>query len=122
LQPRDGDDWIKPLEIRCCENCASAFARGLYSFDEYASDFTTSIVDGYQDTWRECFDTMPHELAQNYLDYLETNVVSCDYQPYPAAFLFPRHIDGYIESKKKELRPKYIALVAFAKNYLDQKV
>jgi hypothetical protein len=122
LYPEDRHDWIEPDAVKICKNDARDFSRKLYNFNEYALAFTNCVVDGAQEVWSECFDTIPSGLDRLYLDYLETYVVSCDFEPDPRWFLFPhqQHIDEDIESKKKELRPKYIALVAFARGYLDQ--
>ena len=101
-----------------CRNLARGLMAKHYDLNVYAENVTRVIMYTGEDSWSSCLDTIPPDLVLPYLEYLRAEVEACDFKPFPGGSLFGGESDADIERTKLELRPKYVALVAFAKNKL----
>jgi hypothetical protein len=109
----------KPIELIMSENSAWGFKRGLISSEKYFFSFTLGLLDGSEETWDQCFETIPPEIdRQAYLKYLQEEIEACDFEPYPITQVFEYYTEEQVNMVKQEWKPKYMAIVAFARRRL----
>jgi hypothetical protein len=103
-----------------CKDLLKGYLRGIFEFDDYAGNITRIMMGTKEEFWGSCLDTIPPDVVPLYLCYLRDEIEACDFKPFPYIYLFGLESDDEIERTKTDLRPKYVALVSFAKSRLTQ--
>ena len=80
------------------------------TFEEYGQLITLRLFDVPDESMRLCLETIPLELIPAYRKHLHDLLLPVDFMPSPVAFIAPRFTPEDIENKRRELRPKYIAI------------
>jgi hypothetical protein len=105
-----GNDSERDGPVNLCRRYHRFFERGVLTLDEYQQGVTQRIIGAPDELMRSCVETIPPTLLVDYRDYLRELLVPADFKPSPIYHLAGPFTPDRIESKKVELRPKYLAL------------
>lgn len=83
------------------------------TIDEFRYNVLLSFAHMPETCWRAGADAMPPEIAADFRSYVHDYLVPVDFMPSPTPFMVRTDSDTTIEQKKRELRPKYVALHEF---------
>ena len=98
-------------------------ARGLQtgnvSLAEYTYNLTMWIVTAPGSYMEGCLELVPKTVLAQYLQHLETEVVSVDFMPFPGSVVVDRSDQEEIEKQKREMRPAYVRFYNLVKELLS---
>lgn len=92
---------------------------GLFNFTEFANALTNVIISAPDPWMPECVAAIPAPLSRPFWEHLVAVLEPVDYMPCPGIFMVGPRFEDAVNAKKKELRVKYLNLVALVKARLE---
>jgi len=81
-------------------------------FDDLASNLIIRLLDYDYDNVEECLKQLNDDDLCKVAKYAHEYFAGNDYLPHPGVFMVDTNDPEKVEEKRRELRPKYIALMA----------
>ena len=82
-------------------------------FDELASNVIIRLLDYGYDNVEECLKQPEDDDICKFAAYAREYFAGNDYLPHPGVFMVDTNDPKKVEEKREELRPKYVALMAY---------
>jgi hypothetical protein len=86
---------------------------GIISIDEFRYNVLLCFAHMPERCWLASADVMPPDIAADFRSYLADYLTPVDFMPSPTPFMVDTRFEAAIAQKKRELRPKYLALHQF---------
>lgn len=114
--PRPPEPTPEELAVGSILNNVHILQAGIITIDEFRYNVLLRFAYISEDLWRAASGVMPPDLAADFRSYLDDYLIPLDFMPSPTPFMVDTRSEEAIAQKKRELRPKYVALHRFWKS------